>query len=121
MREKSFTTAAARRRQNPIVWHIDDTTVRLRAMIELADIADALHEIQQPIPDGANQIKAAAEKRLLLVDALAAFIVPEDTDAFRSIQNDLDFSMLTEMLNEAILEYTGQANPTSEPPSSDGS
>lgn len=121
MREKSFITAAARRRQNPIVWHIDDTTVRLKASVELADIADALHEIQQPIPEGANQIKAAAEKRLLLVEALAGFIVPEDADAFRGIQADLDFTLLTEMLNDAVVEYTGQANPTSEPSSSDGS
>lgn len=121
MREKAFITAAARRRQNPIVWHIDDTTVRLKASADLADISDAIHEIQKPIPDGANQIKAAAEKRLLLVDAMLAFIVPEDHEAFRGIQDDLDFAMLTEMLNDAIIEYTGQAeNPTQVPSSSDG-
>jgi hypothetical protein len=120
MREKSFQTAAARRRQNPIVWHIDDVTVRLKASIDLADIADALHEIQQPIPDGANQIKAAAEKRLLLVESLTGFMVTEDIEAFMAIQGDLDFTLLTEMLNDAVLEYTGQTNPTSQSSSSDG-
>ena len=120
MREKSFTTAAARRRKDPIVWHIDDTTVHLKATAELADIADALHEIQQPVPDGENQVKAAAAKRLLLVDAIAEFIIPEDVDAFKAIQADLDFNLLSEMLNEAVLEYTGQANPTSPSPSSTG-
>jgi hypothetical protein len=121
MREKSFITAAARRRANPIVWHIDDTTVRLKASIELADIADALHEIQQPIPADANQIQVAADKRLLLVHALTGFMIPEDIDAFLAIQSDLDFTLLSEMLNEAITEYTGAQNPTSEPSSSDGS
>ena len=120
MREKSFITAAARRRKDPIVWHIDDTTVRLKATAELADIADALHEIQTPVPEGANQIKAASEKRLLLVDAIAAFIEPEDVGKFKAIEADLDFNLLSEMLNDAVLEYTGQANPTSPSPSSDG-
>jgi hypothetical protein len=120
MREKSFQTAAARRRQNPIVWHIDDVTVRLKASIDLADLADSLHEIQQEIPEGSNQIKAAAEKRLLLVQSLTAFMLAEDIEAFMSIQGDLDFILLTEMLNDAIVEYTGQANPTLGSPSSDG-
>jgi hypothetical protein len=121
MREKSFQTAAARRRKDPIVWHIDDTTVRLKASIELADIADALHEIQQPMPEGSNQIQIAAEKRMLLVQALSGFIVPEDAEAFLAIQQDLDFGLLSEMLNEAIVEYTGAGNPTLESSSSDGS
>jgi hypothetical protein len=120
MREKSFQTAAARRRQNPIVWHIDDVTVRLKASIDLADVADSLHEIQQAIPEGANQIRAAADKRLLLVESLTGFIVAEDIDTFMSIQADLDFTLLTEMLNDAIVEYTGQKNPTSQSSSSDG-
>jgi hypothetical protein len=120
MREKSFQTAASRRRKDPIVWHIDDVTVALKPMMELADIADALHEIQQPIPEGANQIKIAADKRARLVEVIRAFVKDEDLDAFEKIEGDLDFLLLSEMLNEALTEYTGQANPTSQPSSSDG-
>lgn len=120
MREKSFQTAAARRRQNPIVWHIDDVTVRLKPMLELADIADALHEIQQPIPEGANQIKVAAEKRARLVEVIRVFVEADDLAAFERIESDLDFLLLSELLNDALTEYTGQTNPTSQPSSSDG-
>jgi hypothetical protein len=120
MREKSFQTAAARRRKNPIVWTIDDVTVHLKANIDLADISDALHEVQQPIPADANQIKVAAEKRLLLISVVKQFIEPKDHKAFATVEADLDFSLLSEMLNEVVTEYTGAENPTSLPSSSDG-
>jgi len=120
-RTRSFQTAAARRRLDPIVWTIDDVTVRLRASVDLADLADVLYEIQQPIPDNVNQIKAAGDKRLLLVSAVRTFVETADHDLFDRLTPDLDIGLLTDLLGEAIEEYTGQANPTSEPPSSSGS
>jgi hypothetical protein len=120
-RSRSFQTAAARRRLDPIVWIIDDITIRLRATIDLADIADALHEIQQPIPEGENQVKAAASKRGLLVQTIGAFVEPDDLEAFRRLEPDLDLQLLAELLGEAIGEYTGSGNPTQEPSSSPGS
>jgi hypothetical protein len=120
-RHKAFITAAARRRMDPIVWDIDGTSVTLRATVDLDEIADAVHEVQQPIAAGANQLKAAAEKRALLVSAVRSFVVAEDRDTFDRISADLDLSMLPDMLSEAIAEYTGAENPTSQPLSSGGS
>jgi ABC-type transport system involved in cytochrome bd biosynthesis fused ATPase/permease subunit len=120
-RNKAFQTAAARRRLDPIVWTIDDQSVRLRATVDLAEIADAIHEVQQPIAEGSNQIKAAADKRNVLVSVIRTFVDGPSLTAFDEIAADLDISTLVEMLNEAIEEYTGAGNPTPEPSSSDGS
>lgn len=120
-RHKAFLTAAARRRKEPIVWAIDDVEVRLRDSVDLAEIADVVEEIQAPIPKDANQVRAAAEKRNLLVSTIRTFVIVEDHPIFDSIQGDLDLAMLPDMLSEVIAEYTGTGNPTSEPLSSGGS
>lgn len=120
-RHKAFLTAAARRRKEPIVWTIDDVEVRLRDSVDLAEIADVVEEIQAPIAKEANQIRAAAEKRNLLVETIRTFVAPDDYPIFDSIQADLDLAILPDMLSEVIAEYTGTGNPTSEPLSSGGS
>jgi hypothetical protein len=120
-RNKSFQTAVARRRLNPITWTIDGTDIQLRAFADIADIADAVQDVQAPIPEGENQIRAAAQKRSTLVSIIRTFVDGPSLGAFDQLAADLDISVLVDMLSEAIEEYTGAGNPTQEPSSSDGS
>jgi hypothetical protein len=119
-RQRSFQTAAARRRANPIEWIIDEQTVRLRSNVDLSEIADAIAALQAPAPEGVSELHAAEEKRQTLCDVVRTFLEPGAHKAFDSIRDDLDFSILTEMLTDLISEYTGQENPTQQPSSSDG-
>lgn len=120
-RQRAFQTAAARRRANPIEWVIDDVTVRLRPSVDLLEIADLVEALQAPIPEGMNDIKAAQAKRETFLEIVRHFLEPGAHEPFASVAADLDFGILTEMIEELVQEYTGQANPTQEQSSSDGS
>jgi len=119
-RQKSFNTAAARRRSNPIEWVIDDNVVRLRSNVDLTEIADAIDALQSPTPEGVSEIRGAEVKRQTLCDVVQTFLEPGAHKVFDSFKDDLDFSVLTEMIQDLITEYTGQANPTQQPSLSDG-
>lgn len=119
-RQKSFTTAAARRRANPIEWVIDDNTVRLRSNVNLTEIADAIDALQAPAPEGVSEIQGAEEKRQTLCEVVRTFLEPGAHKVFDTFKDDLDFAVLTVMIEDLIAEYTGQANPTQQPSSSDG-
>jgi hypothetical protein len=120
-RSRSFQTAAARRRNDPIVWNIDGTDIRLRASVDLSEIAPLVDELQAPTPKGANQVGAAVAKREAMVRAVLTFIEPDDRDAFGVVEPDIDMQLLVEMVQELVTEYAGAANPTKPSPSSDGS
>ena len=120
-RQRAFQTATARRRANPIEWVIDDVTVRLKASVDLIEIADLVETLQAPTPEGMSDIKASQVKRDTFLDIIRHFLEPDAHDAFATIAADLDFSMLSDMIQELVTEYTGQANPTQEQSSSDGS
>lgn len=111
-RRKAFTTAAARRRADPIEWDIDGTIIRLRPSADLVAVADILDELQKDTPEGESQIKAAAEKRVMMLDVLRAFILEDDIAAFDGLEADLDFMILSQLLSDLVSEYTGQSNPT---------
>lgn len=119
-RQRAFQTAAARRRANPIEWVIDDVTVRLRAKVELVELAELVTALQAPLPEGMNEILAADEKRIVLLDMVRTFLEPGAVEPFNTVADDLDFTILSEMVQDLILEYTGQANPTPAPSSSAG-
>ena len=119
-RHKAFTTAAARRRQDPIVWTIDGHEIRLRATLNLAEIAPLVEALQDE-GDGKNQIAAIAAKRDMLVDAVRAFVEPASHEAYEVVAADLDMGLLAEMVQDLIREYTGTGNPTEPSSSSDGS
>lgn len=119
-RNRSFTTAAARRRSDPIVWTIDGTDIHLRASVDLAEIAPLVDELQSPAADG-NQVQAAAAKRAALIGTVSTFVDENDRDAFTKIAPDLDMGMLVEMVQDLIAEYAGTGNPTKRSSSSDGS
>lgn len=120
-RQRAFQTAAARRRANPIEWVIDDVTVRLRPSVDLLEIADLVDALQAPTPEGMNDVKAAQMKRETFLEIVRHFLEPGAHEAFDSVAADLDFGMLTDMIQDLVQEYTGQANPTQEQSSSDGS
>lgn len=120
-RMKSFETAAARRRKDPIVWEIDGQQVRLVSALELLDLADLIEALQAPVGENENSLKAAAKKRLLLLDIVARFIVPESKQAFTDVAQDLDIHLLSEMVQDLIEEYSGAKNPTKPSSSSPGS
>lgn len=120
-RQRAFQTAAARRRANPIEWVIDDVTVRLKPSVDLLEIADLVDALQAPAPEGVNDVKAAQMKRETFLQIVRHFLEDGAHEPFNSVSADLDFGMLTEMIQDLVQEYTGQANPTQEQSSSDGS
>lgn len=120
-RHRSFQTAAARRRNDPIIWDIDDREIRLRASVDLAEIAALVDELQAPIPEGTNQVQAAVAKREALIKTVRTFVQEDSFDRFDAAAPDLDLGMLTGMVQELIGEYAGTANPTKRSSSSDGS
>lgn len=121
MRQKSFETAAARRRKDPIIWVIDGQEVRLRPSLDLAEIAPLIESLSAPVPEGANQLVHAASKRNELVATVRAFVDEASYHTFDDVAADLDFDMLREMVEDLIGEYAGTANPSKQPSSSDGS
>ena len=121
MRQKSFETAAARRRKDPIVWNIDGVAVKLRPSLDLADIAPLVEALSEPAPDGVHALTHAASKRTALVETVRAFVDESSYEDFDNVQSDLDFELLREMVEDLIGEYAGTGNPTKQPSSSDGS
>lgn len=120
-RQRAFHTAAARRRANPIEFVIDDHVLRLRPSIELSELADLVEALQEPAPEGVSEIRAAEAKRRTLLDLVRTFLEPGAREVFAKVEDDLDFVILTEMVQELVMEYTGQENPTQAQSSSDGS
>ena len=118
-RSRSFETAAARRRSDPIVWTIDGTDIRLRPSVDLVEIAPLVDELQAPVEG--NQVKAAVVKKGAMIDTIKTFIEPDDYDKFDKVTPDLDMGILLEMVQEVVGEYAGTANPTKQSLSSDGS
>jgi len=110
-RVKQFSTAAARRRQDPIVWDIDGRQIELVASLELADLADLIEALQSD-GDGQNSIRLAAQKRKLLLDIVSRFVVPHAHSMFETVTPDLDIHLLNEMVIDLINEYSGAGNPT---------
>jgi hypothetical protein len=119
-RQRAFQTAAARRRANPIVWTIDDKVIKLRPSVDLAEIADLVEQLQAPLAEGENAIKAGAVKREILLSIVSTFIEEPSKPHFDEVSVDIDAGLLNEMLEELVAEYTGQSNPTQASPSPDG-
>ena len=117
-RSRSFETAAARRRSDPIVWTIDGTDIRLRPSVDIGEIAPLVDELQAPVEG--NQVKAAVVKKAAMLETIKTFIEPDDHEVFDRISPDLDMGILLEMVQEVVGEYAGTANPTKQSSSSDG-
>lgn len=113
-RTKSFETAAARRRKDPIVWTIDGIEVRLRASMDLAEISPLTTELSKNVTPENMTLEVASQKRKQMIEIVERFLDPSSIDAFRGVCDDLDFGLLNEMLTDLIAEYTGAPNPTQE-------
>jgi hypothetical protein len=111
-RKKAFETAASRRRANPIEWEVDGVIIKLKATMELTDIADLYDELQAPTPEGINEMVSADMKRKTLVNIVKMFVEEVSLPYFEKVEKDLDAGILAEMMQELVTEYTGQANPT---------
>lgn len=120
-RSKSFQTQNHRRRQDPVEWIIDDKPIRLKSSVELAELSEAIDQLQEPMPEGGKSLIAAEERRGILVTMVRdTFVEPDSHKSFNEVSPDLDFKMLSGMIYDLIEEYTGQ-NPTQEQSSSDRS
>jgi hypothetical protein len=113
-RTKSFETAAARRRKDPIVWTIDGVDVTLRSTMDLAEISPLTTELSKNVSPENMTLELASEKRKQMINIVERFLDPGSIDKFRTVSADLDFGLLNEMLTDLIGEYTGAPNPTPE-------
>lgn len=120
-RTKSFETAAARRRKDPIIWQIDGHEIRLIAALELLDLADLIEALQAQPDEADNGVRAAAKKRSVLIEIVTRFVEPDSRAQFDTVLPDLDIHILSEMVQDLIEEYSGAKNPTKPSSSSPGS
>lgn len=120
-RIRSFQTAAARRRNDPIIWEIDGQQIKLVATLELADLADLIEALQADADPNENSIRTAVVKRKLLLEIVERFIIEGDRPNFAKVADDLDIHILSQMVQELIGEYSGSGNPTKPSSSSAGS
>lgn len=120
-RHKAFITAAARRREDPIVWTIDDQDIHLRASVELGAISELVDSLQDNPDDDGTGMAVVVAKRKRLLEAMRKFVLADSLEAFSALEADLDFWVLVEMHNELIAEYAGSGNPTKRASSSRGS
>ena len=119
-RHREFITAAARRRADPIVWTIDGQEIHLRAAVDVTELGGIVETLQVDV-EGETGMAAVARRRRLLLDAVEMCVVTEDVESFRAMSDSLDLAILAEMAQEVVAEYSGAANPTKAPSSSDGS
>lgn len=120
-RSRSFQTAAARRRAEPIVWEIDGQEIRLRPSVGLPDLADLVDLLQEPVPEGMTPMKYAVQRRVTLIERMRPFIEEDSIPAYEAVADDLDIQTVGEMIQDLIAEYAGTRNPTKPSSSSPGS
>jgi hypothetical protein len=120
-RHRSFQTAAARRRAEPIIWTIDDHDIRLRTSVSLADLADLVDILQTPVPEDQTPMRFAVERRSTIIQGIRPFVEDESLTVYESVCDDLDVQTLGEMVSDLIAEYAGSRNPTKPSSSSPGS
>lgn len=120
-RQKAYTTAAARRRANPIEFVIDDRIIRLKPSADLTEIADIIDEVTRVPEDNSSIVRSAIERKEKMIAMVRSFIMPSSHQDFDDLSVDLDPMILQQMLLDLIMEYTGQVDPTQAPSSSDGS
>lgn len=120
-RTKSFITATARRRKNPVIWDIDDKLICLRAEAEILEVADLAALLEEEIPKDQNQVEGLKERKEIMLNVIRTFVDPQSIEAFNELAPDLEFTLLVEMCHELKAEYSGESNPTQEQLSSDKS
>ena len=118
-RRREFTTAASRRRLEPVVWVIDGEEIHVRAdliLTDLAQLADVLSTAGSKLTDEDKQdtmkVFLATQE---LVDAIVANVAPlvveADRDTWRRLARALDPQDLVGLVYDLVEEVTGK-NPT---------
>lgn len=114
-RQRSFTTAAARRRNDPIVWTIDEQQLRLLPFIDVAlfgALADAVSA--QPTEPGWSGIIA---KRDRIVTLMRDCFHEDDRELWDRVVPEVEPALLGELSQEMLMEFAGAPDP-SQPSSS---
>ena len=108
-RRKSFQTAAARRRNDPLIYEIDGHEITLVATVDLATLAPLI----QTLADGADDADfgAAVQKRDESLRLMRVFVEPGSMAAFDAVADDLALGEIVTLVQEWIGEFTG-ADPT---------
>jgi hypothetical protein len=120
--KRSFQTAAARRRQDPLIWDIDGHEIIFRASVDLSEVAQVIQILDGDDGEPDTSMAAVVGKRTDAINAMRTFVEKDSLKEFDVIAPDLDlFTLLQDMLPDLIAEYTGMENPTQASPSSDGS
>lgn len=113
-RHKSFTTAAARRRADPVVWTIDEHEVRLRPHIDTAAYGALIIAVtMQPTEEGWTGIMG---KQQAILDAMRVCVDPDSLAAWDAALEVVEPALIGELAQEMIAEFSGAPDPT--PPSS---
>lgn len=124
---KEFTTAAQRRRDDPILWVIDGHEIHMKPGIEFGDLAGMLDLASQATAEAATDDESGAERLRMIqskVDGLrtelAAFVSGDTRDEYEAVRADLDLTILLELVQDITAEVSGRV-PTLPSASSDGS
>lgn len=113
-RHKTFETAAARRRKEPLTWTIDDVTVRLVSSVDLADLQVVVDAVMAtPDDPEMKPMVWGSKRRKMIAEAVRQFVLVEDEAAWAALEPDLDLPVLVQLGLELVSEYSGQASPTS--------
>lgn len=107
-RHRSFTTAAARRKADPIIWDIDGTEIRLRSFVDIIEIAEAVERMQAPMDD--QSITGIVARKAAMVEIITTFVDEGCRDAWQSVAPIVDLGILVEMTRDAIAEFAGLGN-----------
>lgn len=109
-RHKSFTTAAARRRADPVVWTIDEHEVRLLPHIDTAAYGGLIMAVtMQPTEEGWSGIMG---KQQAILAAMRVCVDPDSLAAWDAALEVVEPALIGELAQEMIAEFSGAPDPT---------
>jgi len=122
-RVKSYQTAAARRKEDPLVLEIDGVALRCVPVIDIVDLAPIVDAMDRTeVGEGESvKIGKAAEQIKNLRELLARYIVEEDQPAYWLVVKTMSPSEVSGIIKDLMEEYAGAENPTLPKSSSDPS
>lgn len=121
-RHHSFTTAAARRTEDPLVVEIDGTPIRMRTWVDIVDLGllvDRVNTTDETTGEG--RFGTLGRKRDAIMDAIRSCVDETALPDWDRVRPTVDVSTGTEIVRLLVAEYAGTADPTPPPSSPDGS
>jgi hypothetical protein len=121
--KRAYTSAAARRKADPLIITLDGVDVQMVDVKDLGDLAPLIEALTDPtaaVPvTTAGKIAKAAEDRNKLAEVAREFVLPRCYEDFDKVSPNLDAALLGDLIRDLMQEYTG-VDPTL-PESSSGS